>query len=136
MAETRAFGNGGRKGAAFGLLGAILLVAGLLRVWSASGDLWLDENGYRMLAALERAAGPNRSLLAAVHRARAEIAANPALARLPFDKVVSAVARISELPVLAPCGAADATAPEDPGPASLRLEMAPPALPPSGKTRR
>ena len=99
-------------------------------------DLWLDENGYRMLAALERAAGPNRSLLAAVHRARAEIAANPALARLPFDKVVSAVARISELPVLAPCGAADATAPEDPGPASLRLEMAPPALPPSGKTRR
>ncbi len=98
-------------------------------------DPWLDENGYRMLAALERAAGPNRSLLAAVHRARAEIAANPALARLPFDKVVSAVARISELPVLAPCEAAEAAAAEDPGPASLRLEMAPPALPSARKTR-
>ncbi len=43
MAETRAFGNGGRKEAAFGLLGVILLVAGLLRVWGASGDLWMDE---------------------------------------------------------------------------------------------
>lgn len=43
MAETRAFGNGGRQGAAYLLLGAILLAAGLLRVWSASGDLWLDE---------------------------------------------------------------------------------------------
>lgn len=92
-------------------------------------DSWLDEDGYRMLAALERAAGPNRSLLAAVHRARAEIAANPALARLPFEKVVSAVTRISELPVTAPCEAAD------PGPASLRLEMASPALPSARKTR-
>ncbi|MCH8236555.1 MAG: hypothetical protein IIC06_00120 [Proteobacteria bacterium] len=43
MAETRAFGNGGGKGAAYLLLGAILLAAGLLRVWAASGDLWLDE---------------------------------------------------------------------------------------------
>ncbi len=97
---------------------------------STDRDSWLDENGYRMLAALERAAGPNRSLLAAVHRARAEIAANPALARLPFEKVVSAVTRISELPVMAPCEAAD------PGPASLRLEMASPALPPARKSRR
>ena len=43
MAETTAFGNGGRKGTAFGLLGVILLAAGLLRVWAASGDLWMDE---------------------------------------------------------------------------------------------
>jgi hypothetical protein len=43
MAETTAFGNGGRRGTAFGLLGVILLAAGLLRVWAAAGDLWIDE---------------------------------------------------------------------------------------------
>ncbi len=43
MAETTAFSNGGRNGAAFVHLGVILLVATALRLGAAGGDLWIDE---------------------------------------------------------------------------------------------
>ena len=48
MAETKTPGNDGAStrppaGAALALFGAVLFLAALLRVWSAGGDLWLDE---------------------------------------------------------------------------------------------
>ncbi len=48
MAETKTPGNDGAHtrlpaGAALVLFGAVLFLAALLRVWSAGGDLWLDE---------------------------------------------------------------------------------------------
>ena len=63
-------------------------------------DVQLSEAGYRMLAALEHASGPHKAGLAAVHRARAEIAANPELANIPLSEVVSALTRIADLPYL------------------------------------
>lgn len=91
---------------------------------TAGEAVTLDETGYRMLAALEGASSQDRTLMAAVHRARAEIAAKPALAQIPFADVVSAVARVAALPLLLDTeddarrdgGAAD------PGPPSLRLD--------------
>ena len=48
MAETKTPGNDGAPtrppaGRALALFGAVLFLAALLRVWSAGGDLWLDE---------------------------------------------------------------------------------------------
>lgn len=48
MAETKTPGNDGAHtrlpaGAVLALFGAVLFLAALLRVWSAGGDLWLDE---------------------------------------------------------------------------------------------
>ncbi|MEE9316857.1 MAG: hypothetical protein V3U48_01050 [Rhodospirillales bacterium] len=48
MAETKTPGNDGAHtrppaGAALALFGVVLFLAALLRVWSAGGDLWLDE---------------------------------------------------------------------------------------------
>ncbi len=63
-------------------------------------DIHLNEAGYRMLAALEHASSPHKAGLAAVHRARAEIAANPDLAKIPLSEVVSALTRIADLPYL------------------------------------
>lgn len=89
-------------------------------------DVRLDEAAYRMLAALEHASDPHKAGLAAVHRARAEIAANPDLAKIPLSEVVSALTRIADLPYLGEEYTADpdnrANQP-DGGPAGLRLAL-------------
>ncbi len=100
-------------------------------------DVHLNEAGYRMLAALEHASGPHKAGLAAVHRARAEIAANPDLAKIPLSEVVSALTRIADLPYL---GEEFATDPDnrssqtDSEPTDLRLVLVQPRA--GGKSGR
>lgn len=100
-------------------------------------DVHLNEAGYRMLAALEHASSPHKAGLAAVHRARAEIAANPDLANIPLSEVVSALTRIADLPYL---GEEFATDPDnrssrtDVEPTELRLVLVQPRA--GGKSGR
>ncbi len=92
-------------------------------------DIHLNEAGYRMLAALEHASGTHKAGLAAVYRARAEIAANPELANIPLSEVVSALTRIADLPYLGEEFATDAGSRASPTgiePTELRLDLVQP----------
>lgn len=100
-------------------------------------DVLLNEAGYRMLAALEHASDPHKAGLAAVHRARAEIAANPELANIPLSEVVSALTRIADLPYLGGEYATDAEDRSDQAdrePTNLRLVLT--QTPAAGKSGR
>ena len=103
----------------------------------AGANVRLDEAAYRMLAALEHASDPHKAGLAAVHRARAEIAANPDLEKIPLSEVVSALTRIADLPYLGEEyieDTDDGFGRTDLEPADLRLALIQPRG--AGKSRR